>query len=166
MIVFPIIFLVTLAFIFSSSVEAIIQHQTIMNCPFPINGGIGNLTAIQSPPQINYTQTFDTNTGDYHVTVFECEFDPTSEGASINTRVYTADIGNSWFDIAGLVNGFYFYISETIDTIGVRITAFANMLWLMFTAPEQVSGLAFFTYIQLVLFAFVGIGIFMVVRGG
>lgn len=166
MIIFPIILLVTLAVIFSSSVNAIEQHQTIMNCPFPINGGIGNLTAFQNPPQINYTQTFDSNTGDYHVTVFECEFDPTSESASINTRIYTADIGNSWFDIATLSNGFMFYIGEVIDTVGIRLNAFGNMLWLMFTAPEQVSGLSFFTYIQLVLSAFVGIGVFMVVRGG
>jgi hypothetical protein len=166
MIIFPIIFLVTLAFVFTSSLTDVIQYQTIMNCPFPINGGVANLTAFQSPPQINYTQTFDSNTGDYHVTTFECEFDPTSQGASINTRVYTADVGNSWFDIGALANGYMFYVSEVIDTIGIRINAFGGMLNEFLFAPEQVTGLVFFTYIQTVLFLLIGIGVFLAIRGG
>lgn len=166
MIVLPAIILILLAFIFSNSVKAIIQHQTIMNCPFPINSGIANLTAVQTPPQINYTQTFDTNTDVYHVTTFECEFDPTSQGASINTRVYTADVSNPWFALTNRSSGYMFYISEIFDTIGIRLNAFGNMLWHLFTAPSQVTGLVWFTYAQLFMFSMIAVGLFIIVRGG
>lgn len=162
----PAIILTLLAFVFSNSTVAIAQHQTIMNCPFPINSGIGNLTAFQTPPQINYTQTFDSDASQYHVTTFECEFDPTSQSASINTRVYTADVSNPWFALTNRSSGYMFYISEVIDTIGIRLNAFGNMIWLFFTTPAQVTGLVWFTYAQLIMSAMIGISLFMIVRGG
>jgi hypothetical protein len=163
-IVLPVIFLFLLFFVFQSEVNAIEQHQTIMNCPFPINSGIGNLTAFQNPPQINYTQTFDVDGDSYHVTTFECEFDPTSEGASINTRVYTGS--NAWYDVTGRASGYMFYIAEVFDTIGIRIGAFGNMLYEVFTMPSQVTGLPWITYVQVVLILFIALGIFLMVRGG
>lgn len=165
LIILPTIILALLLFVFQSSITAIEQNQTIMNCPFPINSGIGNLTAFQNPPQINYTQTFDTDSSDYHVTTFECEFDPTSEGASINTRVYTADTTNTWFDFTNRASGYMFYISEVIDTIGIRLNAFGNLLWLNLTAPAQVTGLDWFNYVELILVTFIGLGVFMIARG-
>src|SRR5574341_1771775 len=164
MIVLPAIILILIAFVFSNSTTAITQHQTIMNCPFPINAGIANLTAIQKPPQINYTQSFDSNTDVYHVTTFKCEFAPTSQGASINTRVYTADVSNPWFAMTNRSSGYLFYISEIFDTIGIRLNAFGNMIWALFTTPAQVTGLEWFTYAQLFMFSMIAVGLFMVVR--
>ena len=134
-----------------------------MNCPFPINSGIGNLTLFQTPPQINYTITADGDGSSYHVTTFECEFDPTSSGASINTHVYTGS--NAWYDVTGRASGYMFYISESIETVGTRIYAFGNMLWAVFNAPAEVTGLVWFTYVQVFLLLFIGLGVFMVIRG-
>lgn len=162
-ILLPTIILAVLIFVFQSSVNDIIQHQTIMNCPFPINSGIGNLTAFQNPPQINYTLTADSDVSDYHVTVFECEFDPTSSGASINTRVYTG--ANSWFEVTGRASGYMFYITEYFETIGTRINAFGNMLWVLFNAPSEVTGLSWFIFVQVFLLLFIALGLFMIIRG-
>ena len=163
MIVFPLIFFVTLAFIFSNSLQDIIQWQTIMNCPFPINSGIATLNATQYPPQVSYDLTPDNDTDAYHVTTFKCLYDDTSSGASINTVVYTGS--DAWYDVTGRASGYMFYISEYFNTIGTRVNAFFNSAWLFIDAPAQVTNLAFFTYIQVSLLSMVGFGLFLAFRG-
>lgn len=161
-IVFPLIFLGLLQFVFQTSTAEIERQQLKMNCPFPINAGIGNLTLLQSPPNVNYTITYDTDATDYHVTIFICgETSPTS----VSTKVYTADTGNQWFDFTNRASGYMFYISQWISTIGGKVVAFGTLIWLNLTAPAQISGLAWFMYLQIMLFSFIGIGIFMVVFG-
>lgn len=162
MIVFPIMFLGLFHFVFQQSTAEINRQQLKMNCPFPINAGIGNLTAFQNPPNINYTITYDSDASDYHVTLFRCgDTSPTS----VSTVVYTADVSNQWFDLTNRASGYMFYISEWVSTIGQRVVAFGSLIWLNLTLPAQISGLAWFTYIQVILFSFIGLGIFMVVRG-
>lgn len=163
LIVFPLIFFVSLSFVFSASLEDVIQWQTIMNCPFPINSGIATLNATQYPPQVSYDLVSDNNTDSYHVTTFECQFDDNSSGASINTNIYTGS--TAWYDVTGRASGYMFYISEYFNTIGTRINAFFNSAWQFIDAPAQVTGLAYFSYIQVSLLAMVGLGLFMVVRG-
>lgn len=163
LIVFPMIFLIVLLFIFQTNTNAISQHQTIMNCPFPLNSAVGTLSVNQDFPQINYTITFDNDTSSYHVTTFECEFDPTSESPSISNRVYTGS--NNWYDVTGRASGYLFYISEYFDTIGIRVNAFGNVLYHVLTAPQQITGLVWFTYAEVVLALFIGIGVFMIIRG-
>lgn len=134
-----------------------------MNCPFPVNSGIATLNATQYPPQISYDIVPDNDTASYHVTTFECQYDDTSTSASVNTRVYTGT--DAWYDVTGRASGYMFYISEFFNTIGTRINAFFNSVWLFIDAPAQVSGLAFFTYIQTSLLFMIGLGLFLVVRG-
>jgi hypothetical protein len=163
MVVFPLIFFVTLAFLFSNSLEDVIQWQTIMNCPFPVNSAIATLNTTQYPPQVAYSTVFDNDTGSYHVTTFECEYDSTSSGASVNTRVYTGS--DAWYDVTGRASGYMFYISEYVSTIGTRVNAFFNSAWLFIDAPAQVTGLSFFSYIQTSLLFMIGFGMFLAVRG-
>jgi hypothetical protein len=163
MIVFPLIFFVTLAFLFSNSLEDVIQWQTIMNCPFPVNSGIATLNATQYPPQISYDLVMDNDTDAYHVTTFNCQYDDTSSGASINTVVYTGT--DAWYDVTGRASGYMFYISEFFNTIGTRVNAFFNSAWLFIDAPAQVTGLTFFSYIQTSLLFMIGFGMFLAVRG-
>src|SRR5574338_313633 len=168
LIIFPAIFLVTLSFIFSTALEdhsrPYVQYGTIMNCPFPLNSAVATLNATQHYPQISYTYVIDNDTSAYHVSTFECQIDNTSDSPSINTRIYTGS--NNWYDVTGRASGYMFYISEMFHTIGVRIDAWSHLAYLFITAPEQVTGIAFFTYIQGVLTFMVGLGIFLAIRGG
>lgn len=158
--------MITMDFIFASSVEAISVQETKINCPYPINSGVGNLTAVQNnfPPVVNYTITYDgTNSTDYHVTIFICGEDPITHQPNASTKVYTGS--NNWFDVAGKANGYLFYISESITAFFQKVAAVGTMLYLLIFAPAQVSGLSFFLYIQVFLFALVAIGAFMMIRG-
>lgn len=162
MIIFPIIFLVTLMFIFQSSVDAIEAEQLKLNCPYPVNSGIAVLAPIQEPPQVNFTVTYDNNTSDYNVTLFICG---ATAPTSVSTSVYTADVGNGWFDMTSRASGYMFYISQSISSFFQKALAGANMVYLVLDAPAQATGLSFFTYISVVLFSFIAIGTFMIIRG-
>lgn len=158
MIIFPIIFLATLLFIFSSSLASVNNQQFLMNCPFPVNSGIATLNSIANN-QLNYTITYDNATSDYHLTLINCYIDNGSQGA--NTVVYTESATN-WF---GIGNGYLAYFSNTISQIGLKVQAFFTTIYLFFNAPAEVTGLEFFTYINVILISFIGLGAFMVVRG-
>lgn len=163
MIIFPLIFVLTLAFIFQSSVQAIEVQQTILACPAPINGGIGNLTAQQNsfPPIVNYTITLDgSSSADYHVTLFRCTEDFATHSPQVSTIVYTTT--KSWFDVG---TGTLFYIYQYLSQIGEKITAFATLVYLFIFAPAQVSSLSFFVYINSGLIGLIAFGVFMVARG-
>lgn len=165
MIVFPMLFTATLLFIFSGTTQDIEVQQLRMNCPMPINSGNATLGVIQNFPDVNYTVTYDDDSSDYHVTIFNCVPAPVTGEPSVNTIVYTADVTNSWYDITNRASGYMFYLSQSVTAIFQKIHAFGSLIYLIVTAPAQVTGLAFFAYIQLVLFAFIGFGTFMVVRG-
>src|SRR2546426_993792 len=92
-IVLPVLFMIILAFIFSSSVSAIQVQQLKINCPYPINAGIA--TNLNSDGiHVTYNVTHDGNSTSYHMTVFHCAEDsPTS----VTTTVYSSSKG--WFDV-------------------------------------------------------------------
>lgn len=163
-IVLPIIILTVLIFAFQSSVEAIAVQQTILNCPYPVNSGVATLSVVQSnfPPVVNYTVVNDaSNSTDYHVTLFNCGADIVTGNPTVSTDVYTAT--SNWFDVT---QGFLFYLSESIQAFFDKVIAVGNLLYLILFAPAQVTGLAWFAYVEVVLFSFIAIGAFMVVRGG
>jgi len=152
----PIIFIVTLAFIFTSSVSAIQTQQLKVNCPYPINAGTA--TNVNSDGiTVTYNVTHDISGSDYHMTVFHCGEDTPS---SVTITVYTT--ANNWFNV-GL--GYLAYISNSITEFFNKVVAVITLLYLVITAPAQISGLAFFNYIYLVLLIFISLGIFMMVRG-
>jgi hypothetical protein len=158
----PMIFLIMLLIVFQASVAEIGRQQLRLNCPYPVNSGIATLTPLQSPPQVNYTITYDNDTSNYHVTIFKCgETAPTS----VSTIVYTADTGNQWFDITSRASGYMFYISQSITEFFNKVNAGATMLYLTLTAPAQVSGVVWFNYAEVLMFSFIGLGIFMIARG-
>lgn len=158
LIIFPIIFMLTLSFIFASSVVSLNNQQFLMNCPFPVNAGIASISTIENN-QVIYTITYDNATSDYHLTLFECNIVSDNQGA--NTIVFTESATN-WF---GVGNGYLAYFSNSISSFFQKIYNFIIMLWLFIDAPAQVSNLSFFTYINLILTGFIGLGGFMVIRG-
>lgn len=165
MIIFPIIFNVTLMFIFASSLESIEAKQVQLNCPYPVNSGVATLGVTQDFPDINYTIVYDGDSDDYHVTIFDCAPDSVTGAPSVVTNVYIADTTNSWFDITNRASGYMFYISQAITSFFQKITAFGSLGYVLMFPVAEVSGLAFFAYIQIVLYGFVAFGLFMVIRG-
>lgn len=165
MIIFPMLFSVSLMVIFSSSVQEIEVQQVKLNCPYPVNAGIATLSAQQNFPNVNYTIAYDNDTDDYHVTIFNCIDDSITHVPQVNTIVYTADTTNSWFDLTNRASGYMFYISNSITSLFQKIQALGSLIYLVITAPAQVTGIALFAYVQLVLFTLIAIGGFMVIRG-
>ena len=163
LIILPIIILSLFIFVFQENTQDISVQQTILNCPYPVNSGVATLSVIQSnfPPVVNYTVVNDSSNGtNYHVTLFICGADSVTGNPSVSTDVYTAS--SNWFDVT---TGFLFYLSESIQSFFDKVIAVGNLLYLILTAPAQVTGLAWFSYVEIVLFVFIAIGSFMVVRG-
>ena len=78
-----------------------------------------------------------------------------------NTVVYTQSATN-WF---GVGTGYLAYYSNSISMFFQKSYALIIELWLFYDAPAQVTGLSFFTYINIILSALIGLGIFMGIRG-
>ena len=159
-IVLPIIFITILAFIFSSSVSAIQVQQLKINCPYPINSGVAS-NVNSNGFTVTYNVTHDTSSSDYHVTVFHCAED---SNTSVTTTVYTAST-STWYTVAQQASGYMFYISQTITEFSLKIIAVGHLLYLLITAPAQVTGLAWFNYVNIILLTFIALGVFMVIRG-
>lgn len=162
-IVLPIIILSLFIFVFQENTNDIAVQQTILNCPYPVNSGIATLSGQQNnfPPVVNYTVANDaSNSTEYHVTLFICGEDSITHQPQVSTDVYTAT--SNWFDVT---TGFMFYLSESIEAFFAKVVAVGNLLYLILTAPAQVTGLSWFIYAEIVLFSFIAIGAFMVIRG-
>lgn len=165
LIVLPIVFIVILSFIFQSQVSEIQLQQLRLGCPYPINGGTTVPLSVNIEPNnvtITYQIEYDNDTSDYRVTIFKCGND---DLISVETVVYTAETTNSWFDITNRASGYMFYISESITSFFQKVWAGGHLLYLMVEAPAIVTGFAFFSYLNIVLFGFIGLGAFMVIRG-
>jgi hypothetical protein len=156
LIIFPIIFMVAMAYIYASSLTSIAVEQIKLNCPYPLNSAVGsNVNIVGST--VTYDVVHDNSTGDYHVTVFHC-----GEGDTVNvyTTIYTT--ANNWFNIG---TGYLFYISEMLDTFFLKVIALGTLIPLFINAPAEVLAIPEYTYVNAVLIAFVLLGGFMVVRG-
>lgn len=166
LIILPMIILSLFIFVFQEDTQDIALQQTIMNCPYPINGGIAltNVTQSNFPPVVNYTVVWDSNSTDYNTSLFHCRANPGPgpDTGSPQVLVETFTAPTDWFSVA---TGYFFYVSNVIQSFFEKIIAVGNLLYLILFAPAQVTGLAWFAYVEVVLFSFVAIGAFMVIRG-
>ena len=159
-----------LAFIFQSGLAEIRTEQLKLNCPMPINSGRAeNITVSSNTLTVNYDIRYDNDTDDYHVTLFRC-FDANAGGLGLfsptaSVVVFTADSGFSWFDLTNRANGFYFYLSESISTLFQKVDSGARMVYLMIQAPNQVTGISFFTYMNVFFGFLIALGIGLAIRG-
>lgn len=157
----PLVFMVTLQFIFSGSIQQVTNEQFLANCPYPINAGIATINDIDNNNRLNYTITYDNATSDYHLTLFECSIDNITGQPTANTIVFTESATN-WF---GVGTGYLAYISNSITIFFQNSYHWLTMIWLMYDSPAQVSGLSFFTYINLFFTACIVTGGIMIARG-
>jgi hypothetical protein len=157
-IVFPAIFLVTLLFVFSSSLTDIQVQQLRFNCPYPLLNK--NVTDIQilDNTHVQYNATEFSGAQDASVVrIFRC-----GEDGAINVSLATYTYSSGFFDAQ---QAFIGYLSASMSAFFDQIANGANILILFLNAPAEISGLAFFTYIEILLFVFISFGTFMVLRG-
>lgn len=130
----------------------------LMNCPYPINGGIANNTNIDGLT-VTYDLIRDNSTSDYHLTLFDCVVtDPDIPTYAASTTVLTT--ANDWFN-AGANNIIYImnYIFSFSKQIQGALTLFsfiltpANFEILGFTLSE-LSGSALMAIVTLYLFSY------------
>ena len=161
LIIFPLTFLVTLVFIFQSSVTEIEGYQFITNCPLPIYQG--NVTDVDIQGlNVVYNVTYsgiNNQTG----SMFQCSFvngNPPLFGVSEVVKEY----GYTLFDFIPI--GWLGYIADTLTAVAQKIQAQLTVIWLFVNVPAEVTNLSFFTYIQIVLLALMGFGGYMAIRTG
>lgn len=171
LIIAPIILFATLIFIFQSGLTEIQAQQFIASCPYPLFEGTVNVTNtfptyfeydIFHGHDINGNITSDDQ--EKVGTLFLCEIDhnelsPDTYGVSISTRQYGATL----FSV--IPYGQLGYASDYLSMVGTKFVAYATQLWLFVNAPAEVTGFDFFIFVQLILLALIGLGIFFVARG-
>lgn len=150
--------MVVLAFIFSSSLEAIDVQLLKMNCPYPVfSADVNNvnINGTQVTYEIVYNTTFAND-----IFVFNCGGDNLM---SVSVTYY--DSVEGFFALFDNAFAWIGYVYFSILAFFGKVVAFGSLIFLVVNAPAVVTGLAFFSYINLVLLSFIGLGAFMVVRG-
>lgn len=166
LIVVPLIILLSLAFVFSDNLSNISEQQFLMNCPYPILNGIANFgSPAVIPPnsnanRLNYTVSWNNNT---HGSFFECKLDPFGNPPQQGNLIIK-NYGASTFGGA-IPYGWYAWLGDTIVQFFSKLQPFLTMIYIMFNAPAEISGFPWFTYINVGLLAFIGLGITLAIRG-
>lgn len=130
----------------------------LMNCPYPINGGIANNTNIEGLT-VTYDLIRDNSTEDYHLTLFNCEVtDPDIPLYGASTTVLTTS--NDWFNVGqsylAYAMNYIFAFSAQIQgalTLFSFILTPANFEILGYTL-DDLSGIAFAVVVMLYLFSY------------
>jgi len=171
LIVFPMIFLLTLIFVFQSDLQTITLQQLRMQCPYPIYQGVATIYDIDSNEQVLYTvdnsavtNSQFTGTPNFNGTNFIC-YDANAGLPPPQVPAVTGQIKNYGYNFAGLNFGWFGFASDTLVSFGDKVQALFTMIWLYFNAPAEVSGISYFTYINGALVAFIGLGGYFAVRG-
>lgn len=165
-IAFPLIIVAVFTMIFQSSLTEIEVEQFRMNCPLPIFEGVISNVAIEGVIiDFDITHNKDINgniTSNDQEKVgakFECYDTQDVIGVSIATKQYGATL----FDT--IPYGWTGYVSDWLSQAGFKIGASLKLVYLLVNAPAEVTNLAWFSLLNILLFAFVGLGGFMVARG-
>jgi hypothetical protein len=169
LIIFPILFMIAMGYIYSSSVAAFNVEIVKSNCPFPLNAATANIK-LDGTNIIVYNVTQDDDSATYHVTTFTCyDANINSTGDSIGTptpavsnAVYTT--ASNWFNLPN-VGAYLFLIQETIETTFTRLFAMSALFVLFLNSPALVLSIPQYVYVNVVLIAFIALGGFMVIRG-
>jgi hypothetical protein len=159
-ILFPIIFMMSLSFIFQSEVEELTYQTWRLGCPFPIYNGNVTVNDV-NPPSIDYDISYYESTTDFSGSFFDCSRDIVTRNPtlSVASRAYDENL----FDVIPI--GSIGYVYDWLGILGQKIDAFFQSAYLFLSAPAQITALSFFAYIYIVLIVLVAFGTFMVIRG-
>lgn len=130
------------------------------NCPLPIYQG--NVTDVDIDGlNVVYNVTYsgaNNQTG----SMFQCSY--TTEPLLLGVQEITKEYGYTVFDFIPV--GWLGFVADSITAVGQKIQAQLTVIWLFINAPAEVTDLAFFTYIQLVLLSLMGFGGYLSIRTG
>ena len=162
LIIFPILFMIAMGYIYSSALSDIQVQLIRINCPYPILNY--NITALNlNGATITYNQTFDSDPVTLHV--FRCG---ENNEQSVNVAEYI--FSNNWFGTGEqtfwtAVQSNMAAWSSTMSTFFDKVIALGTLIQLFINAPALVLNIPAYIYVNIVLFVFIGLGGFMVIRG-
>lgn len=151
--------MVILAFIFSSELTELEGRIYLMNCPypsfsaFPYNVTINNVNVEY---ELNYTG-FEND-----LFIFTCSV---AENGTFGVSIASFESTEGFFSLFDNAFAWIGYVYSSITVFFGKVVSFFIVIWTLFDAPAEVTGFSFFTYINILLSAFVGLGTFMVMRG-
>jgi len=162
MIVLPVITIVTLGFVFQTNTQQFQVQLIKINCPYPtLNYNISNVNL--SGATITYNQTFDNDPTT--LKVFKC-----GENGASTVAVSSYEFTSNWFGLGEQV--FWTAVqsnmamwSSSMSAFFDKVVALGTLVQLFVNAPAQISALAWWGYVNLILLGFIAIGGFMAVRG-
>lgn len=114
------------------------QNQMfLMNCPFPINGGVASNTNIDGLT-VTYDLVRDNSTEDYHLTIFTCEIvDPNIPLYQASTEVLTTT--NDWFNVG---QSYLAYLMHSIFAFFSKMQALFTLIG-FFVTPTNFNILGY-----------------------
>lgn len=165
LIILPIIVMVLMSFVFQSTVTDL-KYQTLrLNCPFPvIHGNVTNLNFNPDGTNIRFDVEFGNPIFANDVTKFSCTKDPITGSLGMSTTFYNSTA--SFFPSFDNAFAWLGHAQMSLDRFFDRAMALATVIYLLIQAPSQVSAMAWWSYINILLVSFIGLGIFMIIRGG
>lgn len=153
-----------MSFIFQSNVQDI-EFQTLrLNCPYPIiHGNVTNINLDPDGTNITFDVDYANTAFANDVTKFECTQDDITGNLGISTVYYNST--ESYFPTFDNAFAWLGHAQMSLVTFFDKIIALATTIYLLVDAPAQATNLSWFTYLNIILVAFIGLGLFMVVRG-
>ena len=160
-------------FVFQGSTVGILNNGFLVNCPSPLQdqtvtgafGGLyfpndGHVHYNVGYVIVNYGNGTNSDVG----TFFQCSIQGGNPSVLVQNKPYGAALGNcATFCIP---YGAVAYYGDLIYSTLGKLPADINLLYSYFIAPSVITGLSFFTYIQVFLLSLVGLGVFLVIRSG
>lgn len=160
-IVVPIILIVVFGFIFQSSVIEIAEKQERLGCPYPAISGLWNDTSVVPSGVFNYTGARFNYNGN---------FGPSNTTLTLTcTNIHTAD-GIDYYYGASFASpavvGWAYFVGDWLSELFAnKVPALVELVYLFITAPAQISGLGWYSYVSAVLVTFIVFGGIMLARG-
>src|SRR5574339_983389 len=158
LIILPALFLFALIFIFASSVTAIANQEYLLNCPYPLQEGtVSNANIVDNRLTYNVTYSGAVNaTGAF----FNCYLNAGNfQSAQIIAKTY----GATAFNV--IPYGYYAYLADYVGVFFGKAQPLLTIVAVTLNAPAQVTGLALFTLIEVMLAMMIAFGLFIAIRG-
>lgn len=151
LIILPVFFMIALAFIFSSSLSTVEQLSNRIECPFPAISGLWNSsgTIMYSGATYNYANVSSP------VLTLTC-----TEIHTLNGHDYA--YGSPTVSFAGTM----FFVGDWLSELFAnKVSAIFTLIITIVNAPAEVTGLAWFTYLNIFFILAIALGGFMILRG-
>ena len=178
LIIFPLLYFTILAFILQNSTSVISNNVYLLNCPLPLQnqlvtlgsppilGGTGLPSSAVGGTFINYTigqpnqsTSNATGTGTY----FQCQIQSSPPPNNV-PQIITVPRNYAGTQFGFIPTGWFQYVGDTLGAIFTKAELAVTLVFNYITLPAQVSGLAWFNYVSVLLILMIGLGILLIIR--